>query len=75
GTQNLEKYKRLGVKEVWFWIDNSLEIYILIDNLYKRNNYSFNLPKLEDKLLTKYIAQSLNSNPRTLEKSFLEELQ
>lgn len=75
GTQDLEKYNRLGVKEVWFWINNSLEIYVLTNNIYQRNNYSFNLPKLEDKLLIKYIAQSLNSNPRTLKKSFLKELQ
>lgn len=75
GTQELEKYNRLGVKEVWFWINNSLEIYVLTNNIYQRNNYSFNLPKLEDKLLIKYIAQSLNSNPRTLKKSFLKELQ
>ncbi len=36
--------------------------------------HSFNLPKLEDKLLTKYISQSLNGNPRILKKSFLDDL-
>ena len=74
GVQDLEKYKKLGVKEVWFWINGKLEIYVLADDMYQRNNYSFNLSKLEDKLLTKYISQALNNNPRTLKKSFFEEL-
>ena len=74
GTQDLEKYQQLGVKEVWFWVNSKLEIYILNDGVYQPNNHSFNLPKLEDKLLKKYLSQALNDNPRTLKKSFLEEL-
>ena len=62
-------------EEIARFINNNLEIYVLTDGVYRRNNCSFNLPKLEDKLLAKYIAQSLNSNPRTIKKSFLAELQ
>ena len=33
-TNELKKYQKLGVKEVWFWINNILEIYVLIDGVY-----------------------------------------
>lgn len=75
GTNDLEKYQRLGVKEVWFWMNNKLEIYFLTDGIYQCQDYSFNLSKLEAKLLTKYIAQSLNNNPRKLKSSFIGEIQ
>ena len=74
GTDDLYKYQKLGVKEVWFWIKNKLEIYILVDGIYQKKTHSFNLPKLEDNLLEKYIAQALNSNPRLLKKSFVDEI-
>ena len=73
GTDDLKKYQRLEVKEVWFWINNQLEIYILIDGNYQKQQYSFNLKKVDDKLLTKYIAQALKGNPRMLKKSFCAE--
>ena len=28
----LEKYRRLGIPEVWFWEDNRLEVYVLEDS-------------------------------------------
>ena len=74
GTDDLYKYQKLGVKEVWFWIKNKLEIYILVDGIYQKKTQSFNLPNLEDNLLEKYIAQALNSNPRLLKKSFIDEI-
>ncbi len=75
GTDNLKKYQRLEVKEVWFWINNELGIYVLVDGVYQKQEHSFNLEKLTDKLLTKYIAQALNGNPRKLKKSFLDEIE
>ena len=73
-TNDLKKYQKLGVKEVWFWINNQLEIDVLFDTAYQSQQYSFHLPKLEDKLLTKYITQALTGNPRLLKKSFLDEI-
>ena len=75
GTDNLKKYQRLEVKEVWFWINNELEIYVLFDGVYQKQAHSFNLEKLTDKLLTTYIAQALIGNPRNLKKSFLEDIE
>jgi Uma2 family endonuclease len=73
-VEDLEKYQKLGVKEVWFWINNQLEIYILIDDSYKKQNSSDNLAGLNIKLLNKYISQVLTGNPRMLKQDFLKEI-
>ena len=57
------------------WIKNELEIYVLVDDVYQKQEYSFSLEKLTDKLLTKYISQALNGNPRILKKRFLDEIE
>ena len=67
-VEDLEKYQKLGVKEVWFWISDRLEIYVLIDDSYQRQNSSYNLSNLDAKLLEKYITQVLTGNPRILKK-------
>jgi Uma2 family endonuclease len=36
GISKLERYKALGVPEVWFWEDGLLKIYHLQDGSYKR---------------------------------------
>jgi Uma2 family endonuclease len=72
--EDLEKYQELGVKEVWFWIKDRLEIYVLLAQDYQKQSKSYNLPNLKAKLLSKYISQVLTGNPRTLKKSFLEEI-
>ena len=74
GTNHLRKYQKLGVKEVWFWINKTLEIFVLIDGVYRQQKDSFNLPKIEAKLLTKYIDRALTGNPRLVKKSFLDEI-
>lgn len=72
--EDLEKYQKLEVKEVWFWINNKLEIYVLIDDSYQQQNSSYNLSNLDSKLLEKYIIQVLTGNPRMLKKAFLQEI-
>jgi Uma2 family endonuclease len=72
--EDLEKYQELGVKEVWFWIKDRLEIYVFVDEEYQKQSKSYNLANLDAKLLSKYISQVLIGNPRTLKKSFLKEI-
>lgn len=72
--EDLDKYQKLGVKEVWFWMNNQLEIYVLIDDSYQKQNNSSNLSGLDGKLLVKYISQVLTGNPRILKKAFLGEI-
>jgi Uma2 family endonuclease len=73
-VEDLEKYQTLGVKEVWFWINNRLEIYVFSDRSYQRQNSSYNLSNLDAKLLEKYISQVLTGSPRILKKAFLQEI-
>lgn len=74
GVEDLEKYQKFGVKEVWFSINNRLEIYVLINDTYQKQNSSYNLSNLNAKLLEKYISQVLTGNPRMLKKAFLQEI-
>ncbi|MEN9565553.1 MAG: hypothetical protein RLZZ69_749, partial [Cyanobacteriota bacterium] len=46
GVKDLEKYKVLNVKEVWFWENNQLNIYLKIDSSYTEALFSSCLPKL-----------------------------
>jgi Uma2 family endonuclease len=73
-VEDLEKYQKLSVKEVWFWINNQLEIYSLVDDSYRKQNRSDNLPSLDESLLNRYISQVLTGNPRILKKAFLKEI-
>ena len=73
-TNDLHKYQKLGVKEVWFWISDCLEIYVLAKGSYHQQQDSFNLPKIGSKLLNKYVAKALTDNPRVLKQGFLMEI-
>ena len=73
-VEDLKKYQKLDVKEVWFWINSCLEIYVLIDDIYQKQSKSENLADLDAKLLNKYIRQVLTGNPRILKKAFLKEI-
>lgn len=75
GTDDLKKYQKLGVKEVWFWLNNQLEIYVLTNDRYQPQEYSLNLANITTKLLSKYVTQALSGNPRVLKQSFLAELE
>jgi Uma2 family endonuclease len=46
GVDKLEIYRRLGVREVWFWIDEALAIYIL-DGKYTKQRASKLIPELD----------------------------
>lgn len=55
GVDKLEGYRRMGVREVWFWQDGSLAIYHLMDGSYQRTSQSELLPKLPLELFCRYI--------------------
>jgi Uma2 family endonuclease len=54
GVDKLKLYQRLGVREVWFWEDGVLSIYILREK-YEEIRQSELLPDLDLELLKKYI--------------------
>jgi Uma2 family endonuclease len=47
GISKLERYKALGVPEVWFWEDGMLKLYHLQNGIYERIDHS-QLPGLND---------------------------
>lgn len=75
GVKDLEKYKALNVKEVWFWENNQLNIYLKIDSNYTEALSSFCLPKLSIGFLSKYISQGFNLDNLTIQNKFVKELQ
>jgi Uma2 family endonuclease len=72
GVDNLEVYKRLGIKEIWFWQNDRFTIYYLDrQGEYQQQDKSVILPELELNLLASYVTAS---NPRVAVKEFLAEL-
>lgn len=54
GLDKLEVYKRLGVREVWFFKKNKFEIYGLRNESYEKIDRSEVLPNLDMNLLAQY---------------------
>lgn len=69
GINKLEKYRRFGVIEVWFWENNQLSIYYLRDETYEQVNQSILLPDLDVELLVRCV--KIPSRPQA-KKVFLE---
>ena len=58
GVDSLEIYRRLGVREVWFWQNNQFKIYCLQDSNYPLKTQSQLLPNLDLALLARYVTMS-----------------
>jgi Uma2 family endonuclease len=72
GINALEIYRRLGVREVWFWQHNRLKVYRLSDNgQYQEQPTSQLLPNLDLSLLAKYVNAP---NPRLAIQKFRAQL-
>ena len=67
----LEVYRRLGVKEVWLWQNDQLNIYCLENEQYSLKEKSQLLPNLDLNLLCQFIN---HPNPRLAMKEFREQL-
>lgn len=55
GLDELDIYRRLRVREVWFWIDETLHLYGLRGNGYEPLARSEALPGLDHELLLRYV--------------------
>jgi Uma2 family endonuclease len=58
GIDKLEVYRRLGVKEVWFWQDRRFEVYHLQGQQYALSPRSVVLPNLDLAVLAAYAIKS-----------------
>jgi Putative restriction endonuclease len=57
GVDKLEIYRRLGVREVWFWQNEQFAIHHLRDQQYEAVSNSVLLPDLHVALLAAYVIQ------------------
>lgn len=73
-VKDLEKYKYLGVQEVWFWQDNQITFYRLIDSNYVEIPNSICLSKLASNFLITFINRGLTETPLTIEEDFYRQL-
>ena len=71
---DLEKYKLLGVKEVWFWLVDHLEIYFLVEDKYSLVVESEYLPGLKSILLSQKIPKVLSENPREVKQEIFDSI-
>lgn len=65
----LAVYLLLGVKEVWFWENEQLKVYVLENNQYYLREKSVILPQLDLKMLSQFVN---HPNPRLAVKQFRE---
>jgi Uma2 family endonuclease len=74
GVADLEKYQSLKVKEVWFWNDNEITFYHLVNGTYQKIEESVCLPKLKADFLVTFINRGLTETPLTIEEDFYSSL-
>jgi Uma2 family endonuclease len=68
----LEVYQRLGIREVWLWQNEQLNVYQLQGEMgYKQQPASALLPELDLELLAHYIEAN---NPRLAVREFREQV-
>jgi Uma2 family endonuclease len=61
GLDKLEIYRRLGVREVWFWIDGVIEVHVLGAQGYAHAQRSALFPGLDLDLLVSFLDQPIAS--------------
>ena len=74
-VNDLQKYKYLGVKEVWFWQDNEIKFYELLDSEYVKIDVSSCLSQLSAEFLIEFINRGLTESPLIIEADFCDRLE
>jgi Uma2 family endonuclease len=71
---DLEKYQSLGVKEVWFWQNNKITFYQLVDSEYLETQNSICLAEISSNFLITFVNRGLKETPLTIEEDFYQQL-
>ena len=71
GLDKLEVYRRLGVREVWFWIKGELTVHVLRSKGYVRAARSALFPKLDLQQLAAYTTHPARSRAARLYRAAL----
>lgn len=75
GTKDSQKYKYLKLKEVWFWQNQEIKFYQLVDSKYVEIEFSCCLPNLSSDFLIEFVNRGLSESPLTIEADFVKQLQ
>ncbi len=67
---DLDKYKILGIKEVWIWQERELKFYQLEDQSYQEIKTSFHLNKISSNTLIEYVNRGLVDDFLAIQKDF-----
>ncbi|MBI2570870.1 MAG: Uma2 family endonuclease [Candidatus Schekmanbacteria bacterium] len=57
GLDKLEIYRRLGIRELWVWQDEHIQVIVLAPEGYERSVSSACFPQLDGELLTSFLEQ------------------
>lgn len=71
GLDKLEIYRRLGVREVWFWIDGELTVHVLRGRSFVRSAKSALFSGLDLRLLTRFVKHQSPARARMLYRAAL----
>lgn len=72
GLDDLEKYRCIGVKEVWMWKNQELSFYCLNpQNIYEEKSQSYFLPSIFASNLVNYANRALQETPLTIKRDFI----
>ena len=71
GLDKLEIYRRLGVREVWFWINGELTVYVLRSRVFVRSPKSTLFRGLDLKLLIRFAKHPSPARARLLYRAAL----
>ena len=74
GTADLIKYRHLGVSEVWFWQNEQIKFYQLVDDKYIEIEFSYCLKNLSSEFLIEFINRGSTESPLTIEADFVARL-
>ena len=72
---DLEKYKYLELKEVWFWNNQEINFYYLVNGNYRKIERSVCLPELKTDFLITFVNRALTETPLTIEEDFSNSLE
>lgn len=71
GLDKLEIYRRLGVREVWFWVDGKITVHVLRGRSYVRSAKRTLFSALDLKLLTRFVQHPSPARARMLYRAAL----
>ncbi len=73
GIEDLDKYKMLEVKEVWFWKNNKITFYQLQGDCYQEITNSNCLSNLDSLNLASFVNRGFTESPITIEADFIKQ--